>query len=94
VERRARRIAGDVSRGRDAYPVDRVLRRRVRRATRRVVVGKAGDQRGAGDDRQREQRGGEEAPTVRYSNRQGSPAANDLRILRATTMRCTSSGPS
>ena len=28
------------------------------------------------------------------SKRQPSPAANDFRILRATTMRCTSSGPS
>ena len=30
----------------------------------------------------------------RYSKRQPSPEANDFRIRRATTMRCTSSGPS
>jgi len=30
----------------------------------------------------------------RYSKRQGSPEANDFRMRRATTMRCTSSGPS
>ena len=30
----------------------------------------------------------------RYENAQPSPSRNDLRIRRATTMRCTSSGPS
>ena len=34
------------------------------------------------------------AVTAVQSKRQPSPAANDLRIRRATTMRCTSSGPS
>jgi Protein of unknown function (DUF1295) len=33
-------------------------------------------------------------PADDYAKRQPSPSANDLRIRRATTMRCTSSGPS
>ena len=43
------------------------------------------------DERDREDECGSEDD---YSKRHGSPAANDFRIRRATTMRCTSSGPS
>ena len=69
--------------------------RGVRNRMRWVVVGHACDQRRTGDDREQKESDEEDAMSpVSYSNRQRSPEAKDLRIRRATTMRCTSSGPS
>ena len=52
-----------------------------------------------GDDAERleespQKAGGRSIACLHQSKRQPSPAANDFRIRRATTMRCTSSGPS
>ena len=82
---RALRIAGDVARRGDRRPDRRAglprsaARGDRARATRRRRARPPRTSAAASDD---------------YSKRHGSPAANDLRIRRATTMRCTSSGPS
>ncbi len=83
VEGIAVRIAGDVPGRRDSRPGDVRLGDDERR----------GAARGA---RSSEEQGQPENGCRRddYSKRHGSPEANDFRIRRATTMRCTSSGPS
>ena len=85
VERRARRIAGDVVRPRRSSAP-----RRARPATTGGPVGSA--PRRGDDERDREDDVLRRGRLARSAN--GSPAANDFRIRRATTMRCTSSGPS
>ena len=85
VVRGARGVARDVARSRD-HGEARARSSAARREQR--------ENRREEEPRQHEACSAHAVGKAPQSKRQGSPAANDFRIRRATTMRCTSSGPS